>query len=53
MDFGRATNTYIMAEPLFVMSSVVETSLTITLLKIRDSSTALGMTKKALNRSEP
>jgi len=31
--------------PRFVMSSEVETSLTVRLQKIRDSSTALGMTK--------
>ena len=34
---------------LVVMSNEVETSLTVLLLKIRDSSTALGMTKKALS----
>ena len=34
---------------LFVMSNQVETSLTVLLLKIRDSSTALGMTKEALS----
>jgi hypothetical protein len=31
------------------MSNQVETSLTVLLLKIKDSSTALGMTKKALS----
>ena len=35
---------------LFVMSNQVETSLTVLLLKIRDSSTAPGMTKKARSR---
>jgi hypothetical protein len=34
------------------MPSKVETSLAIPLLKIRDSSTALGMTKKALTRHD-